>query len=118
LVADNALVFTPSPVTTFAAGGQVFHFRSEGDETAFMVGDPAFKGFATLQGFSLANGDALDIAGLLSFTAPRRTPPISVITSAPGKAAVRRRFGSTRPAPATAVSSSPYCTMSPRPSLA
>ena len=67
LLADNALVFTPSPVTTFAAGGQAFQFRSEGDETAFMVEDPAYQGFATLRGFSVANGDALDVAGLLSF---------------------------------------------------
>jgi hypothetical protein len=67
LLADDALVFTPSPVTTFAAGGQAFQFRSEGDETAFIVEDPAFKGFATLQNFSLTNGDALDVAGLLSF---------------------------------------------------
>jgi hypothetical protein len=32
-----------------------------------MVEDPAYQGFATLKGFSLANGDALDVAGLLSF---------------------------------------------------
>jgi hypothetical protein len=66
LLADDALVFTPSEVAVAARPGQVFQFRSEGDEIAETPALPALKGFATLQGFSFTNGDALGLGDMLA----------------------------------------------------
>jgi hypothetical protein len=53
-------------VTVAAPGGQVFQFRSEGNETANLPTAPAQRGFASLQGFSLTAGDALGIGNMLA----------------------------------------------------
>ena len=66
LLADDALSFDPTAVTVAAPGGHVFQFRSEGNETANLPTSPAQSGFASLQGFSLAAGDALDIGNMLA----------------------------------------------------
>jgi hypothetical protein len=66
LLADNALTFTPSAIELGAGAGKVFQFRPEGDEIASLPTSPAHNGFATLQGFSLGSGDALDIGNMLS----------------------------------------------------
>jgi hypothetical protein len=62
LMADSALVFDPTAVTVAAHGGTVLQFRSEGNETAMLPSNPAHRGYATLQDFSSAKGDALDLA--------------------------------------------------------
>jgi hypothetical protein len=66
LLADNALTFTPSAIELGAGAGRVFQFRPEGEEIASLPTSPAHNGFATLQGFSLGNGDVLDIGNMLS----------------------------------------------------
>jgi hypothetical protein len=66
LLAADALSFDPSAVTVAAPRGQVFQFRSEGNETANLPASPAQSGFASLQGFSLSAGDALGIGSMLA----------------------------------------------------
>jgi hypothetical protein len=66
LLADDALTFTPSKIELTAGAGKVFQFRPEGDEIASLPTSPAHNGFATLQAFSLGNGDVLDIGNMLA----------------------------------------------------
>jgi hypothetical protein len=66
LMADGALVFDPSATTVAAAGGHELWFRPEGDEVAILPTHPNETGYATLQGFSTADGDALSLVDLFA----------------------------------------------------
>jgi hypothetical protein len=66
LVADNALSFTPSSVTVAAPAGQVFQFRSEGNETANLSGNPMHSGYTTLMDFSLTASDRIGVGNLFA----------------------------------------------------
>ena len=61
LLADHALLFTPSPTMVTATPAANFLFRPEGSETAVISAQCIKGGPAHLQGFSLALGDKLDL---------------------------------------------------------
>jgi len=60
LVADNAISFTPTLATVQAFAGMTFLFRPEGNELA-AVGTSAKLGPAQIHGFSLTDGDDLNV---------------------------------------------------------
>jgi hypothetical protein len=75
LMADHALVFDPSAVVMGVSGGHTLRFRPEGDETVSLPTYPKQNGYATLQDFSIAEGDAVSVASL--FAANHLSPTLS-----------------------------------------
>jgi hypothetical protein len=75
LMADHALVFDPTAIVVGISGGHTLRFRPEGDETVNLPTYPKQNGYATLQDFSSADGDALSLAGL--FAANHVSPTLS-----------------------------------------
>jgi hypothetical protein len=66
LLAGSALTFDPTPTQTPVAPGTTFLYRTEGAETAGLQSAGPHACAALLNGFSLANGDGIDVVNILS----------------------------------------------------
>ena len=66
LVADAALVFNPIPTTISAQAGATLSFRPEGNEVVSLPAKADSHGYATLNDFSLSNGDAMSLASVFA----------------------------------------------------
>jgi hypothetical protein len=66
LLADDALVYTPSKVIEDVIKNVTFQFRAAGLETADLTVASSHVAAAQLAGFSLAGGDALDVGMIMS----------------------------------------------------
>lgn len=65
LLADDALAYTPSPISEFALENQPFTYRAAGREAAVPVLPGAHVAVTQFSGFSLAGGDSIDVGQIL-----------------------------------------------------
>jgi hypothetical protein len=66
LVSENALIFTPTAVNVLAAPNMTFICRPEGEENVAVVNVHGSYGPTTIQDFSLANDDQLNLVHVLA----------------------------------------------------